>query len=248
MKQLLVLGAKKTLSDALSSALRYVFALYVMALANDMSEVRGALLPEDAGVLPDVMFDLLPYTPELGKCIDMILIGLYAVVVAWSATFERRFDLICAFVDMHVLMILLRCLTVNATTLPASLPDCARQFVARNVKPYPLFINPLLRFAPGGMSMGCHDLIFSGHTVVYTLASLFMYDVARDYRLLRLATHLLSLTGVVCLLASKMHYSIDVVVAVIIMFLVYLQWRPTVLALVNEERRLLLPLSSVAAE
>lgn len=247
MKQLLALGAKKTLSDALSSALRYVFALYVMALFNDMTEVRGQLLPEDAGILPDVMFDLLPYTPELGKCIDLVLICLYATVVAWSATFERRFDLICAFVDMHVLMILLRCLTVNATTLPPSLPDCAR-IRHPNIKPYPLFINPLLRFAPGGMSMGCHDLIFSGHTVIYTLASLFMHDVARDYRVLRFATHLLSLTGVVCLLASKMHYSIDVVVAVIIMFLVYLQWRPTVLALVNEERRLLLPLSSVSAD
>ncbi|MBT9555300.1 MAG: hypothetical protein IV100_04680 [Myxococcales bacterium] len=78
----------------------------------------------------------------------------------------------------------------------------------------------------------------------YTLASLFMHDTAQGRLILRFSIYALTLAGVVCLLASKMHYTIDVLVAVVIMVLVYLQWRPTVLAFVNEERRLQLPLGA----
>jgi hypothetical protein len=230
----------KSLRDVVFCGLRFLMATYMMALMNDMTEARSTLLPEPSVALPDLFHDLLPYWPELRDFIDTILIVLYVAMLAWAATFPRRFELICAVVDMHVLMMLLRSLCVCMTLLPSSLPNCTHKLVS---KPKMLLINPLHRFfSPGGMSAGCHDLIYSGHTVIYTLASLFMHDAAHDHWALRLCTYSLSFAGIFCLLAARIHYSIDVLLAFIIMVLVYIQWRPIVLIHLEDSRHQPLPL------
>merc|ERR1719228_3229825 len=76
-------------------------------------------------------------------------------------------------------------------------------------------------FAGGGLSLNgrqvyCGDFIFSGHTMILMVA----FFVVREYSprtkmflALHLLSFLLSLTGVIMLLVSRGHYSIDCLVA-----------------------------------
>ncbi len=224
----------KTLRDVAFAAVRYVLTIYVMALMNDLADARGTLLPANAAILPDIGHDFVPFWPDLGWLADLMLVSLYLLVLACSCLLPRRFELICAFVDMHVLLMLFRCMTVSLTTLPAPVQRCD---IMLKSKPLPLFINPLVRiFSAGGMRAWCHDMVFSGHSIVYTLASLFLWDA--NVALLRLAGILMSCVGVLCLIASRLHYSLDIFLAAMITALVYLQFRSELLVNLHEREAL----------
>jgi hypothetical protein len=232
----------KTLRDVAFAAMRYVLTIYVMALMNDLADARGTLLSANAVILPDIGHDFVPFWPDLGWLADLMLVLLYLLVLANSCLLPRRFELICAFIDMHVLLMLFRCMTVSLTTLPSPVQRCD---IMLKTKPLPLFINPLVHiFSAGGMQAWCHDLVFSGHSIVYTLAPLFLFD-ANVHALLRLAGFLMSSVGIMSLLASRLHYSLDIFLAALITALVYLQFRSELLINLREREALRIGQSDV---
>jgi hypothetical protein len=205
------------------TVLRYLVTTYVMAMTNDLADARGALLPDKFQPLPDLGFDFVPQIPELARLVDPLLTALYAAVllrIALSPTNRR--ELACAFVEMHMSLMLLRCLTVTLTTLPSPVTRCT---YALKQKPALLFLEPLYHMVrPDGMLSWCHDMVFSGHTMFYTIAALFLHD-ARGHWAFRFWAYATLLGGVFCLIAARIHYSVDIGIALIIAVLFYLNNR-----------------------
>lgn len=229
----------KTFRDVLFTAGRYLATIYVMAMVNDMADARGVLLPESSKPLPDLGHEIVPFWPETAPWTDTILIALYLLVIARCLMARRRYELICAFVDMHVLLMLIRCLTVTLTSMPAASPYCLTRLQTR---PYPIMLNPLMKMIePGGMRSWCNDLVFSGHTLVYMLASLFMTDALSSgggHWLFTAAAYPLTFAGIFFLIAGRLHYSMDIFVAMTISTLVYLHFRPEIVVNFDDDMSL----------
>ena len=84
------------------------------------------------------------------------------------------------------------------------------------------------------MSSWCHDLLFSGHTVFFTMAALFLHDSGGHWAW-RVCGWIGASIGYFVILASRVHYSVDVTIAIIITSLVYLQWRVDIVRNFNKK-------------
>jgi hypothetical protein len=216
---------RATLRDVGFGAVRYVAAVYAMSRAGHMADARGPLLENPVAVLPDVGHDLVPFHPELAIAPDVILTLQCLGLLAFCAGFKRRNDLVLAFVDMHVVMMALRSMCVAITVLPTCVHSCRLRHELGHARASESLSEWLQN---GGMASNCHDLVFSGHTIVYTLMFLLFVDASGAPLLVRLLNFALSLAGVFTLLSSRLHYSLDIFVAVAMTALLYLQWRPSV--------------------
>jgi hypothetical protein len=214
-----------TLRDVAIGAVRYVVAVFAMSRAGHMADARGLLLENPVAVLPDVGHDLVPFHPELAIAPDLILMLQCLGLIAFCARFKRRNDLILAFVDMHVVMMALRSMCVAITVLPTCVHSCKLRHELGHTRASESLSEWLQN---GGMASNCHDLVFSGHAIVYTLMFLLFVDASGAPLFVRLLNFALSVAGVFTLLSSRLHYSLDIFVAVAMTALLYLQWRPSV--------------------
>ncbi len=203
---------------------RYSLTLCMVAIVNDLAEMRGALLPPNSAVLPDIGHSLLPFIPEMAKLSDSCLLLLCLVLIVLIAARQHsRCNLICEFVDLHTFLMLVRCFTIPLTTLPGAQAACNAE---HTLSPESLTTRVL---QPDFLTAWCHDLIYSGHTVFYTLAALFIFDLQRPHHALSAAMLLVALGGSLCLLVSRVHYTVDVALAAIITTLAYAVRRPVIL-------------------
>lgn len=218
----------RTSHDVIWSSLRYLFVLYVVAIVNDVADNRGTLLPRATPSLPDVVHDLLPFFAEASQFSDAATMLLYMSLAALISTQRAVADLFCEFLDLHAKLMLFRCLTVPLTTLPSPLPGC------ETLERIPFsFLNPLKRvLLPGVLSSWCHDLIYSGHTVLYFLIALFFRDL-KSHDFIKLLVWIVAGTGTLALLVSRLHYSVDVLIGATITILMYNQRRPQIFLFVN---------------
>jgi hypothetical protein len=105
-------------------------------------------------------------------------------------------------------------------------------------KPGYVFMQPVWNFLrPHGMSSWCHDMLFSGHSMFYIIAALFLHD-AGYHCLFWLAGWAMAATGILALICSRMHYSVDVAIAIIIAVLVYLHSRRHLVWLLADTARI----------
>lgn len=223
----------KTNSDVAKTLLRYLVAAYVMGATNDLADARGVLLPDRFEPLPDLGFDYLPFVPDAKHVADVFVTSMYAVVLVRVFISKYKNELFCLFIEMHICLMLLRSATVAMTTLPTPSMTCARRL---QEKPGLVFLDPAVHFLkPGGMSSWCHDMLFSGHGMLYVIAALFLHD-AGGYIVFPLIGWTLALVGTLCLIMSRMHYTVDVAIAIIIAYFVYLRSRREIVHLVDTER------------
>ncbi|KAJ1937324.1 hypothetical protein FBU59_004787 [Linderina macrospora] len=116
---------------------------------------------------------------------------------------------------MMATLYFLRSITISLTTLPPSLREC---------KPVlPKDTHELLAHIPGSMSgqiSACTDKIFSGHTTILVVSFLFWTRYARHWAfIVYSAIH--TVVGMISVLAVRYHYSIDVLLAIVLTFFVH---------------------------
>jgi len=228
-------GDHRTPADVAKAIVGYMFTLGFVAIVNSMVDVRGIQsLSQHAITLPDVGHSVLPFIPEMARLGDTCLVLLYVVMVVAMCTKQAYCDLLCEFVGLHAGLLLLRCLTVSSTLLPSPMVGCAtRDAVSRmDFSSSPPLLVPL----SGTLTAWCHDLMYSGHTVVYALASLFIFDL-HTVRAVAGAVLLIAVIGILCLLVARLHYTVDVLVALIITILAYTVRRPKILLYISAPRR-----------
>lgn len=220
-------------NDVALALIRYVITLCVVALINDMTDARATLLSPQATILPDIGHTILPFIPEMAKLSDTCLLFLCLAALATAWTKPARCDLFCEFLDLHMWLLLTRCFTVPVTILPSPMPGCAAKLPS---EAFSTLLNPLNRvLMPNFLTAWCHDLMYSGHTIIYALTALFIFDLQPN-RAVFAAIAVIAIIGALCLLVSHVHYTVDVIVAFIITTLAYAVRRPKIVLFIHATR------------
>lgn len=211
-----------------------MLGIYAMAVIAELADIRGLLIGEQDRALPDIGFDVIPYTPSAVWVPDALnQLMLFIVILRIFCSVKRK-RLACAFMNLHITLMILRCACMPFTTFPAPSPLCYQKYAER---PDHILLVPIKRILERGvasLSSWCHDLLFSGHTVFLIIGALFLHDSPGEIWW-RIAGWSCSVSGCLMLIATRIHYTTDVIVAVILSVLVYDRWRDELLTLFRAE-------------
>lgn len=172
--------------------------------------------------LPDIILDHSTYLQWGLKVSEIIIVLSILLAFATVLLHTQRMVIVRRVFLILGLLYMYRGLTMFVTVLPKSDQNyqCAPQ-LNHTITILELVSRVATMFAGGGLSLNgrqvyCGDFIFSGHTMILMVA----FFVVREYSprtkmflVFHLLSFLLSLTGVIMLLLSRGHYSIDCLVA-----------------------------------
>ncbi|KNC53315.1 uncharacterized protein AMSG_12201 [Thecamonas trahens ATCC 50062] len=198
-------------------------ASYVMNICNELSDRSRPVVP----VLDDVVFhmvDLVAF-PVLADYLVGIHVALMLYITTCSSIstiVSRRFWTIYGCVN------LIRSLTITLTQLPDPSPRC--DFHPDSVERGNIWVRGLRMLFPLGV-ITCGDLIFSGHSCVIVMTSLFWIRYHRTIQvgpvayLKRIAWRPFALAlkywivvpttlSLYYIVSTRLHYSVDVFIAV----------------------------------
>jgi len=166
--------------------------------ANNMSAtVAGKRFEKGSPALKDIGFMYLPYiTWRFLPDLYYILFAGYSIV----RLLVMKQNGIVIFMRIFLIMgaeLILRALVVNATLLPDPYPPCT------HYKPH------VTTYAP--FELQCGDVLFSGHMAAWSIIS-FMWVMHSDHILDRSFGILASLLGGFILVATRYHYTVDVLI------------------------------------
>jgi len=116
---------------------------------------------------------------------------------------------------------LCRAITMCVTQVPVADPNyyCSPKLKPEELTVGRVFFRALQIFSGVGLKIQgrhilCGDYIYSGHTMMLVTSSLFIREYSpRRWRILHVLSFLISTVGVVLLLVSKAHYTVDVIIA-----------------------------------
>nr|BBC28460.1 hypothetical protein, homolog of Volvox carteri MTF1733/MTM1058 [Yamagishiella unicocca] len=185
--------------------------------------------------LHDVGFDL---TPELGPekhWVSETIFGIaFASFVLWTFTpfVSQRKRFYTAVMWSRLLMVLvvcqaLRIVTFSVTQLPGPSFHC-RAHEASARRPWPAHWSGHLMVDVGRqVSKSCGDLIFSSHTT-FMLTGILAYNEYGSLALMKAMSWLLGVILSVLIVASRKHYTVDVVIAwytvPLVFYTMYRRW------------------------
>jgi hypothetical protein len=175
-------------------------------------------------VLPDAGFESVPYLGHLLCTTKNIFIGLPTFILIFfmastlllSLCSRHRTEIIMRFMLVESALLLLRSISINLTALTNPDPRCANCEYGCPSSLFEAITMTLSRFP----FWSCGDLVFSGHTVEFTLAACIWLSYCKSC-FLRVSAACTAVLGVVSLIGCRYHYSIDVFVALL---LSYLAW------------------------
>ena len=190
----------------------YAASMYAVGLSNSIADWRALRAGmNEAPMLPDLAFDALPHVPELALAPDACM-RLVWLVLAGCIFREREWRaLTITFFDAQSQLLVLRAITVPLTSLPSPVAPCVDK-LPRDWLPF--LADPAIRMlSADGLMSWCHDLVFSGHTAHLMLVALFVHSIARTRAAVRVGTYVLVGVGIGALLLARLHYTLDVVLA-----------------------------------
>ena len=174
--------------------------IFIIMLCQYLADAMGTLHYEKDGKTD--IFDIAhKYLPDLHNYHWIVNIIAFVLIIY---TFLHNSG-VGVFKDLLFalpIVFLIRALTIVSTVLPKH-ENCV---VSDNI--FVIFMN-------GG---GCYDKIFSGHTSFVVLLTLSMYD----YGLINtLSFWITNITNCLLLLLTRAHYTVDIILGVVISYLVY---------------------------
>ncbi|XP_035506771.1 phosphatidylcholine:ceramide cholinephosphotransferase 2 [Scophthalmus maximus] len=201
------------------TAVAFLYALFILVFTTVIITVVHERVPDKSvsPPLPDKFFDYVdrvPWAFTITEVNGLILVGLW--LIQWiflkhKAIVGRR----CFFLIGTLYMY--RCITMYITTLPVPGKHmvCAPKLYNDSTGK----IWRILRLISGGglsitgSHLMCGDFLYSGHTVMLTLAYLFIKEYSPRWMWWYHGfCWLLCASGVICILIGHEHYSIDVVI------------------------------------
>ena len=198
-----------------------VLLLFFAALSNDLvlSYIHDLIPESDA--LPDFTFSNTPYWKWALPISEYIMLTSFSALILLTFLHRHRWVLIRRIATISALLYLGRCVTMFVTQVPKADPNyyCSPKFSPEERTFWKIFIRGLRVLTGLGLSINgkhvlCGDYIYSGHTVVHVTCYLFIREYSpRKWKILHYISALFSTIGVFCLLVSRGHYSIDVIIA-----------------------------------
>jgi len=201
----------------------YCTSMAIMAVFGDAVAWHRLPTYEDtvdsiAHILPDVGFDAFPYYCPIvsGFNIQTLAIVCPVAFFAFRCVFclKNGVFVIQRFLHTSSVVMILRTLTLSVTSFPNPNPRCMGSTVTDN----PLFGSrgTILRIVTSFPPSTCGNLMFSGHTAYLILLVLFDYKYSVMPRKLFSLSIGRTILGLYSVIACRSHYSVDVVVSVLI--------------------------------
>lgn len=201
---------------------RALIAFLLLFMAGLSNDIVLAFIHERVpsyAPLPDIVFDATTYMPAALHISEYAM--LLNTVMAFTCTLlnKHRFTLLKRFFLISAMLYAGRAVSMVVTQVPVADPAyyCAPKMNSTSVL---LVAERALSLVSGlGLSIGgkhvlCGDYIYSGHTVVLVHTYLVVSNYTpRRWWLLHWLSFVLSFMGVVCLLLSRGHYTVDVILA-----------------------------------
>lgn len=177
-------------------------------------------LHQPGPILQDFGFNILP---ELGVQRAYLSENLFFIIfisfILWSfhpfVWHSKRFYTVLLWLRVLICLVVcqaLRIFTFYSTILPGPNYHCREGSpLAKLPPPNSIFEILLLNF-PRGVIYGCGDLIFSSH-MIFTLVFVRTYQRYGSKRFVKVLAWLLVILQSLLIIASRKHYTVDVVVA-----------------------------------
>jgi hypothetical protein len=159
--------------------------------------------------LRDIGFKMLPFirAKSLGFSIPDLCSLLSASSLALALV--MRPNISCTVIILRRILVISavaylgRALSIPMTLLPNPDPDCTPILL-----PQSLLLSILL--IPIGSTVTCSDVFYSGHTIPITCAILTWVYYLRTYPILQVCGILVSVTGLLGIIMTHFHYTLDV--------------------------------------
>ncbi|KAJ1800089.1 hypothetical protein LPJ59_001364, partial [Coemansia sp. RSA 2399] len=143
--------------------------------------------------------------------------ALFCVVgcLLMSRGWRERLMVLRRIAWMVTVLYFLRSITISVTTMPPPRPACDI-FMPRNIWE---ILKATPQILAGTMSQ-CTDDMFSGHTVLFTLSFLCLRTYATHWAVV-VYSAIHATAGILSVLLARYHYTVDVVVAVLLTYFVH---------------------------
>lgn len=230
MPAALVCRAIPSLQRLFISFAYFISATFLMACVSALVWYRN---PAGMAPLPDIMHDLLPFVDELSlpafgvipghKLPDFFIALLLSATMLFILSRPQRATIARRFFTVYATLMLMRCVTIVVTSLPDALPIChtltpgTQRFVDINIRAVILkairMVVPLAGHTP---EMTCGDMVFSGHSTILVICGLVWHTYHRrvdGFNLIKTGVWLLASCGLISILVVRLHYTIDVLLA-----------------------------------
>ncbi|XP_070544343.1 sphingomyelin synthase-related protein 1-like [Ptychodera flava] len=210
-----------------ASFIYFLFAVFVTTFIESIVHDRLPD-PEKYPPLPDIILDNVPLSPLAGTASEVILVILGATLVIVSVLHKHRMIIIRRFLCMVGTLYLLRDVTIGVT----SLPECGQGIPCTHEHEYTVQERLKLAFMTfvklGLTSTGgrlCGAYIFSGHAMMMTNMAFFITEYTpKKLYALKVLSWVLCFSGMICVLASHGHYTVDVVLGFYITYSMFVHY------------------------
>ncbi|GMR43510.1 hypothetical protein PMAYCL1PPCAC_13705, partial [Pristionchus mayeri] len=209
---------------------KLVFIVVFLALAGLSNWAVLAYTHDFVGrePLPDIVFTLVPeiiVAAKLGDILVSVCLSCMAILLVFH---QSRFTIIRRVFFIAATLYSMRSVTLLATQLPPGYSDNVKRCRERSTN-FSLgrflerwgeqtvrlgfqVLSDLCTLGEEGML--CGDMLFSGHTLVMMVSLLTVtHYLPTKWRLLRFFPYCFAYIGMTCMIVSRTHYTIDVVVA-----------------------------------
>jgi len=209
------------LSRLLLSLLFVLSAGVFTAYVQQLSDARWvATRPPSDPPLHD-LFNHLPNLSAEQRVVDVLLNSLLILTLFCLIIFRSSWtDVAISYRRMFWvtgMLYLYRALTLTVTTLPTTMSDCV-PLVTTGESAIRILTLAIQQMA--GIAHTCSDLIYSGHTMIFTTLAI-QFRVYSPYRWLSYYAYFHAAIGISMVILTHMHYSIDVMLG---LFITYGAW------------------------
>ncbi|CAN1303951.1 Phosphatidylinositol:ceramide inositolphosphotransferase 1 [Linum perenne] len=170
-------------------------------------------------ILQDVGFYLLPELgQDKGHISEMLFSCVFLTFVLWTFhpfifKVKKIYTVLvwCRVLAFLVASQFLRIISFYATQLPGPNYHCREGSKLARL-PHPQSVHEVLLLNSRGVMFGCGDLIFSSH-MIFTLVFVLSYQKYGSVRCIKQLAWLVAIIQSLLIIASRKHYTVDVVVA-----------------------------------
>jgi hypothetical protein len=187
----------------------FIFTKLSLRYVTDIAEEKKLNEP-----LPDYFHNFLPESMrnwhEYSDWIPIIPLFLFLYIDKLKHLNEFLF-LIC-------IIFLIRFISYSITVLPSPSKSCKCEWEVEPETNLRKLLNIMYQ-------EGCNDCIFSGHTSIMVMSSLFLINYILPFSLNWIII-IYNIIGSIIIIGTRLHYSVDVFIAFVINILLFFSFRP----------------------
>ncbi|KAI7832154.1 hypothetical protein BX661DRAFT_179901 [Kickxella alabastrina] len=169
-------------------------------------------------MIQDQFLEMLPLLKQawisdklVGSSVIICIIGCSVLATGW----RQRLTLIRRIAWMVAILYFIRSITISVTTLPPSINTCeitVPQSMWQVIKATPDIL--------AGNIGQCTDKIFSGHTAILVISTLFWLRYATHWAFIAYSV-VHTFIGIMSVLTTRYHYTVDVVLGFLLTYFVH---------------------------